>query len=479
MARTAPVGHRVRALRRRAGLKQAQLAAQLGISPSYLNLIEHDRRSLSAPLLIQLSRLLDLDLSAFAGDAEERMATDLLEAFGDPLFEGHDVTAAEVREVAAASPAAARAVLALYQAWRGARESAETLAARVEGGDGLSRVERARLPSEEVNDLIQGRMNHFPELEEGAEEVWRKARLGDDDLYLGLVRHLADAYGVTVRVEKVAAMRGAVRRYDHDRKLLLLSEALRNARATRLVTDASGAASSRSSTSTPTATRASVAADRFVLAASAIESARLCLLSDPGGPGLGNSSGLLGRHLMFHYQTIGVGMYQQSLHGERGRSVTTGISDFRGVPNDAEPCPLGGIVEFGTNSEKISDARTYLIDLGFRGSELKQYLRASPFGAHIAVLIMQAEDAPQPTNRVDLDPDVRDIDGLRGAAHHLSAARLRAHRERVLRTEADRSPRRRRRAVRLRLTAIRGRPHPEHATRDGARSAWAPIRRAR
>jgi predicted transcriptional regulator/DNA-binding XRE family transcriptional regulator len=227
VARTAPVGHRVRALRRRAGLKQAQLAAQLGISPSYLNLIEHDRRSLSAPLLIQLSRLLDLDLSAFAGDAEERMATDLLEAFGDPLFEGHDVTAAEVREMASASPAAARAVLALYQAWRGARESAETLAARVEGGDGLSRVERARLPSEEVNDLIQGRMNHFPELEEGAEEVWRKARLGEDDLYVGLVRHLADAYGVTVRVEKVAAMRGAVRRYDPHRKLLLLSEALR------------------------------------------------------------------------------------------------------------------------------------------------------------------------------------------------------------------------------------------------------------
>ena len=227
MARTAPVGHRVRALRRRAGLNQAQLAQKLGISPSYLNLIEHDRRALSAPLLIQLSRLLELDLSAFAGDAEERVVTDLLEAFGDSLFDGHDLTASDVRELAATAPAAARAVLTLYQAWRGARESAETLAARVEGGDGLSRVERARLPSEEVNDLIQGRMNHFPELEEGAEALWRDARLGEDDLYAGLVRHLHDAYGVNVRVEKVAAMRGAVRRYDPERKRLLLSEALR------------------------------------------------------------------------------------------------------------------------------------------------------------------------------------------------------------------------------------------------------------
>jgi choline dehydrogenase-like flavoprotein len=90
--------------------------------------------------------------------------------------------------------------------------------------------------------------------------------------------------------------------------------------------------------------------------------------------------------------------------------VTTGISDFRGVPNDPNR-PLGGIVEFGTNSEKIADARTYLLELGYRGRAFKEYLRASPFGAHIAVLIMQAEDAPQPTNRVDLDPDVRDIDG--------------------------------------------------------------------
>lgn len=184
-----------------------------------------------------------------------------------------------------------------------------------------------------------------------------------------------------------------------------------NARATRLVTDASGRRITAVEYLDADGNPASVSGDRFVLAASAIESARLCLLSDPGGPGLGNSSGLVGRNLMFHYQTIAVGLYQQSLHGERGRSVTSGFSDFRGVPNDSSR-PLGGIVEFGTNSEKISDARTYLIDLGFRGAQFKEFLRASPFGAHIAVLIMQAEDAPQPTNRIDLDPAVRDIDGL-------------------------------------------------------------------
>jgi predicted transcriptional regulator/DNA-binding XRE family transcriptional regulator len=227
MAKSAPLGHKIRALRRRAGLAQVQLATRLGISPSYLNLIEHDRRSLSAPLLIKLSQMFELELKAFAGDGDERVVTDLLEAFGDSLFDGHDLTAADVRELAATSPGVARAVLALYHSYRSARESAETLAVRLEGRDDLLRVDRSRLPTEEVNDLIQEHMNHFPALEEGAEAVWRDARLGEEDLYSGLVRHLHDAHGVQVQVEKVAAMRGAVRRYDPERRRLMLSEALR------------------------------------------------------------------------------------------------------------------------------------------------------------------------------------------------------------------------------------------------------------
>lgn len=161
----------------------------------------------------------------------------------------------------------------------------------------------------------------------------------------------------------------------------------------------------------PDGNPASVRGDIVLLAANAIESARLCLLSDPGGPGVGNSSGQLGRNLMFHFQTLAIGIYPQSLHGERGKSVSTGFSDFRGVPGDPGR-PLGGIVEFGTNSGKIAEAKNYLVDLGLRGATLKNFLRSSPFGAHISAMTMQGEDAPQPTNRVDLDPDVRDVNGI-------------------------------------------------------------------
>ena len=163
-----------------------------------------------------------------------------------------------------------------------------------------------------------------------------------------------------------------------------------------------------------------VVADQFIVAASAIESARLCLASDLVGSGLGNSSGMLGRNLMFHSQNLCIGIYRQRLHGERGRSVTHGISDMRGVMPGGESIdpsmPLGGVLELGTNSEAITAALNNLQAVNFARLQgipitLKKLLVGSPFLAHLAVLIQQAEDAPYLTNQIDLDPQLKDVFG--------------------------------------------------------------------
>ena len=155
-------------------------------------------------------------------------------------------------------------------------------------------------------------------------------------------------------------------------------------------------------------------ADRVILAASPIETIRLCFLSG----GLGNASGHLGRHLMFHFQTTAAGFFRQRLHGERGRSVTNGMSDFRGIKTREEggglrdDAPLAGVIEFSTSSEPINSTLSSLQALPIArvyGLSLKDILVESPFQQHIAVMIMQGEDAPQYRNRVDLDPDVKDI----------------------------------------------------------------------
>jgi hypothetical protein len=226
MAAGAILGPKIRALRRRENISQVQLAERLGISASYLNLIEHGRRALSAPLLIKLAQIFKLDLRSLSGEDDARLAADLLEACGDVLFEGHELTAGEVRELAATAPAAARAMLALYQAYRSARESADTLAMRLSEGDDLPGIELSRLPSEEVNDLIQRHGNHFPELEEGADMLWRSGLLAGD-LYEAMVSYLDEHNGVEVRIEKVGVMGNLARHYDPKRRELTLSETLR------------------------------------------------------------------------------------------------------------------------------------------------------------------------------------------------------------------------------------------------------------
>jgi len=227
MAETEPrLGAKVRALRRREKLSQVLLAEKLGISASYLNLIENNRRPLPAPLLIKLAQLFKVELSSFASDEDARLVADLLEAFADPLFEDQGLTSVDVREMTTSSPPAARAVLSLYRAYQASRTGADELSSRLTEGEGLGNAERSYVPSEEVSDLIQRHNNHFPELEAGAEELLRRAKLQTDDLYPGLIRHLEKEHGITVQIARTEAERGTLRRYDPDRKLLTLSELL-------------------------------------------------------------------------------------------------------------------------------------------------------------------------------------------------------------------------------------------------------------
>lgn len=230
-------GKKVRALRARAGLTQAALAARLGVSPSYLNLIEHDHRALPTELLLRLAQALDVDLRSFAADEDAQLVADLSEVFGDPLFEEHPLTHRDLADFVAASPDVARAVLALHQAHVATRAGAEALAERVldsqdtagdDAGEGhVAGVDRVRLSSEQVSDLLQRYQNHFSALELAAERLWRAARLEQESLFAGLAEHLARAHGVHVRVATVREMRGAIRRFDPVRRELLLSEVLR------------------------------------------------------------------------------------------------------------------------------------------------------------------------------------------------------------------------------------------------------------
>ena len=62
------VGHKLRRCRQSAGLSQTAMAEALDISPSYLNLLEHNQRPLTVALLLKLGNSFDIDMKSFAED---------------------------------------------------------------------------------------------------------------------------------------------------------------------------------------------------------------------------------------------------------------------------------------------------------------------------------------------------------------------------------------------------------------------------
>jgi choline dehydrogenase-like flavoprotein len=153
-----------------------------------------------------------------------------------------------------------------------------------------------------------------------------------------------------------------------------------------------------------------VRAAYVVLAAGAFETPRLLLRSNAG-----NSSGLVGRNLMYHFQTFTVGIFPFSLHGERGRSVTHLHDDFMVPDSDAMaaartaglPWIRGGTVEHGGGGSPLMEATTYP-----PGPQHNRSMRDSAIRERLFAFTMQAEDLPQPSNRIDLDPSVVDAWGF-------------------------------------------------------------------
>lgn len=95
MVREALTGSRIRERRVMAGLKQADLARQIGISPSYLNLIEHNRRRIGGKLLLNIAGALGAEPNALTEGAEAALIATLREAADTAGMSGEEATRAD------------------------------------------------------------------------------------------------------------------------------------------------------------------------------------------------------------------------------------------------------------------------------------------------------------------------------------------------------------------------------------------------
>lgn len=215
------LGQKIRRLRQKRKLTQQQMAERLGISGSYLNLIEHDERPVTVALLLKLGQTFGIDLQELSDDAERRLAASLHEVFADAGLGAGSVDAEEIRRLVAGAPKAGRAIVDLYRAWRAAREDAQALQLDLPGG----RTRRIVLPIEETRDLFEARANHFPAMEDAAEALGLP-REPAADLGRLLADRLSDKHGISVATAPVERIGGALRRFDQKARALVLSEML-------------------------------------------------------------------------------------------------------------------------------------------------------------------------------------------------------------------------------------------------------------
>src|SRR5690606_17214405 len=124
------------------------LAQALGISASYLNLIEHNRRKVTVPLLFSIAGHFGVEPGELVESDEGRLVGDLMEAFGDDIFADSDLTNLDIRDLANANPAAARAVLRLYDHFKLASSGA---APKQAPGD----AEPFHLATDAISDFLQ------------------------------------------------------------------------------------------------------------------------------------------------------------------------------------------------------------------------------------------------------------------------------------------------------------------------------------
>ncbi len=244
-------GFRIRKARKDYGITQTALAKELGISVSYLNLIEHNKRSIGGRLLSNIARILGVDLSQLTGYGDTRLIQDLTNLSGDALFLGLAMEPHGAQDIIDREPGWGRALLRLHSGYIEANKMVEALSDRLNHDrflvelshkilsqitsvrsfaeilneiddlpeatrqryisllagvssalgttakklfafmDEVDMTARPTTPAGEVEDFFIGKQNHFPMLEQAAEALRPRIEVSGEINELALTNYLS------------------------------------------------------------------------------------------------------------------------------------------------------------------------------------------------------------------------------------------------------------------------------------------------
>lgn len=252
------MGFKIRQQRRRLRITQSALAERVGISVSYMNLIENNKRNIGGQLLRRIADELQLPVERLDGAADRRLMHDLVELSSEPMFEELALTPQAAADLAGQHPRWARALVALNRSLHDRNQAVTALSDRLnqdpflgesihgmltnvaaissaseilEGMDELQPHDRDRFlaiindesgrlaevaqalagffdrersatrsttPADEVDDFLQENDNFFPGLEQAAARIHDAVGLAGDSAEGRLATHLEQRHGVQV-----------------------------------------------------------------------------------------------------------------------------------------------------------------------------------------------------------------------------------------------------------------------------------------
>ena len=147
-----------------------------------------------------------------------------------------------------------------------------------------------------------------------------------------------------------------------------------------------------------------------VLCANGAETPRLLLMSANAQfpQGLANTSGLVGKYLMFNYSSRALGVFEHELNEHKSVQVTRIVHDF--YNSDPKRGHYGG---GGLDGRMGPQPTTWAIRTATEGpswgSDFKARLKEFPRSMHVAC---HGTSLPVDSNNVTLDPDLKDAWGL-------------------------------------------------------------------
>ena len=216
------IGPKIKAFRRQLGIQANKLSEQIGISASYLNLIESGKRNVDSNLIIKICSELRINVSDLTSKSDLNLENDISELLSDEIFEDLDILGPEVKDLVASNPKMAKALIKLGDNFK---QKDHDIVNKVENISGkIIDSRRAAFPGEVIADFLQENKNYFPKLEEFANNIFQEVKQNNRTRYIALCEFLKRKYDVQVKDVIPEEGKPFSKIYKENEKVLFLSD---------------------------------------------------------------------------------------------------------------------------------------------------------------------------------------------------------------------------------------------------------------